>query len=82
MQEKLKAFADNLDQILTTNSDVHRTFTVNTEQVVNNFLKQPLIDRERATNRSEIPSIVGTSKHAKQLCLTGYRIKYFNICRG
>jgi hypothetical protein len=47
-----------LEQICTTNSDADRTFTVSTEQVVNDFLKQPLLDRVRATTHSEIALIV------------------------
>jgi hypothetical protein len=43
-QEKLKAFADTLDHIFTTNPDVDHSFTVSTEQVVIDFLKQPLTD--------------------------------------
>jgi hypothetical protein len=46
--------ADTLEQIFTTNSDVDRTFTVSTEQVVNDFLKQPPTDRMRATNHSKV----------------------------
>jgi hypothetical protein len=42
IQEKLNAFADTLEQIFTTHSDVDSTFTVSTDQVVNYFLKQPL----------------------------------------
>jgi hypothetical protein len=47
-----------LEKIFTTNSDADRTFTVSTEQVVNDFLKQPQTDRVRATNHSEIAWIV------------------------
>jgi hypothetical protein len=37
IQEKLNPFADNLEQILTTNFDVDNIFKVSTEQVVNDF---------------------------------------------
>jgi hypothetical protein len=65
IQEKLNAFADAQKQILTTNSDVDNTLTVSTEHVVNDFLKQPLIDRARTTNRSETASIVRHFKTRK-----------------
>jgi hypothetical protein len=58
IQEKVDAFADTLEQIFTTNSDADRSFTVSTEQVINDFLKQPLTDRPRATNHCEIAWIV------------------------
>jgi hypothetical protein len=53
-QEKLNLFADTLEHVFTTNPDVDHSFTVRTEQEVNDFLKQPLADRVRATNLSEI----------------------------
>ena len=64
-QEKVNAFADTLEQIFTTNLDADRTFTVSTEQVVNDFLAQPLTDRMRATNHSEIAWIVRHLKSRK-----------------
>jgi dihydrofolate reductase len=66
IQEKVNAFADSLEHIFTTNSDADRTFTISTEQVARDFLEQPLTDRMRATDPSEIAWIV--------LGLTGYRI--------
>jgi hypothetical protein len=42
---KLKAFAVSLAHIFTINPDVSHSFRVSTEQVVNDFLKQPLTDR-------------------------------------
>jgi hypothetical protein len=44
-EEKVNAFAVILEHIFTTNSDADHTFTINTEKVVNGFLKQPLTDR-------------------------------------
>jgi hypothetical protein len=64
-QEKLKTFADTLVHSFTTNPDVDHSFTVSTEQVVNDFLKQPLTDRMRATNHSEIAWIVHYLKPRK-----------------
>jgi hypothetical protein len=64
-QEKVDAFADTLEQIFTTNSDTDRTFRVSTEQVVNVFLKQPLTDRIRATNYSEVSWFVRHLKPRK-----------------
>jgi hypothetical protein len=65
-QEKLKTFADILKHIFTTNPDVEPSFTVSSEQVVNDFLKQPLTDRVRATNHSEIAWIVRHLKPRKE----------------
>jgi hypothetical protein len=65
IQEKLNAFADTLEQIFTTNSDVDRSFTITSEQEVNDFLKQPLTDRVRTTNDSEIAWIVRHLKSRK-----------------
>jgi hypothetical protein len=64
-QEKGNAFVDSLEKIFTTNSDADRTFTVSTEQAVNDFLKQPMRDRVRATNHSEIAWIVRHLKPRK-----------------
>jgi ABC-type transporter Mla subunit MlaD len=69
-REKFTAFADTLEQIVTTNSDADRTFTVSTEQVESRFLEQSLTDRTRATDHSEIACIVRYLKQG----LTGYRI--------
>jgi hypothetical protein len=65
IQENLNSFADNLEQIFTTNSEVGRDFTVSTEQVVNDFLEQPLTDRMRATNHSEVAWLVRHLKPRK-----------------
>jgi hypothetical protein len=54
IREKVNASVDNSEKIFTTNSDTDRSFTVSTEQTVNDFLKQPLTDRRRTTNPSEI----------------------------
>jgi hypothetical protein len=43
-QGKLNFFADILEHVFTTNPDVDHSFTISTEEVVNNFLKQPLAD--------------------------------------
>jgi hypothetical protein len=51
---KVNEFENTLEQILTINSDADRTFTVSTEQTVNDFQEQPLTDTVRATNHSEI----------------------------
>jgi hypothetical protein len=64
-QEKLNAFGDTLDHIFTTNPDVDNSFTVQTEQTVNDFLKQPMKDRVRPTNHSEISWIVRHLKPRK-----------------
>jgi hypothetical protein len=56
--EKLKVFADSLQQIFTTNPDKNRPFTVLNEQLVKDFLTQPLTDRLRLTNHSEIGWLV------------------------
>jgi hypothetical protein len=64
-QGKVNAFADTLEQIFTTNSDTDRALTANTEQVVNDFLEQPLTDRMRTTNHSEIAWIVRQLKPRK-----------------
>ncbi|PNF17515.1 hypothetical protein B7P43_G13165, partial [Cryptotermes secundus] len=64
-QEKVNASADILEQIFTINSDADRTFTFSTEQVVNDFLTQPQIDRMRAPNHSEIAWIVRHLKPRK-----------------
>jgi hypothetical protein len=45
--------------------DVDRAFTVSTEQVLNDFVTQPLTDRMRATNHSEIAWIVRHLKPRK-----------------
>jgi hypothetical protein len=65
IQEKLNAFGDTLEHIFTTNPDVGNFFTVQTEQTVNDFLKQPMKDRVRPTNRSEISWIVRHLKPSK-----------------
>jgi hypothetical protein len=65
IKEKVNVFADTLEQIFTINSDADRFFTVSTEQVVNDFLKQPLTDQMRATNHSEIVWIVRHPKPRK-----------------
>jgi hypothetical protein len=62
IQEKLKAFAVTLEHIFTVNPDVDHSFTVSTKQ---EFLKQPLPDRVRATNHSEISWIVRHLKPRK-----------------
>jgi hypothetical protein len=74
IQENVNASADILEQIFITNSDTDRTFTFSTEQVVNYFLKEPLTDKLRATNHSEIAWIVRHLKLRRQLGLTGCRI--------
>jgi hypothetical protein len=38
IQDKFNSFANTLEQIFTTNSDDDCTFTVSTQQVVNDFL--------------------------------------------
>jgi hypothetical protein len=53
-QEKLNTFGDTLEHIFATNPDVDNYFTVRTEQTVNDFLKQPMKDRVKPTNHSEI----------------------------
>jgi hypothetical protein len=64
-QEKLKAFADTLELIFTTNPESDHSFTVSTEQAVNEFLKQPVTDRVRDTNHSEISWLVRHLKPRK-----------------
>jgi hypothetical protein len=64
-QEKLNLFADTLEHVFTTNADVDHYFTVSTEQEVNDSLKQPLADRVKATNLSEITCIVRHLKPRK-----------------
>ncbi|PNF22150.1 hypothetical protein B7P43_G05754 [Cryptotermes secundus] len=64
-QEKVNAFPYTLEQISTTNSNADRTFTVSTEQIVNDFLTQPLTDRMRVPNHSEIAWIVRHLKPRK-----------------
>jgi hypothetical protein len=54
IQEKVNAFADNLEQIFTTNWVADFSFTANTELVVSDFPKQQLTDWVGATNHSEI----------------------------
>jgi hypothetical protein len=44
-QEKLNAFGNTLEHIFTTNPDFDNSFTVRTEQIVNDFVKQPMTDR-------------------------------------
>jgi hypothetical protein len=44
IQEKLKVFADILQQTVAPNSEADRTPTVTTKQAVNDSLKQPLTD--------------------------------------
>jgi hypothetical protein len=56
--EKLKAFADSLQQTFTPNPDSNKSFTALTEQQVKNFLKQPFTDRLRLTNHFEIGWLV------------------------
>jgi hypothetical protein len=67
LRKKVNIFADILEQI-DPNSDVDRIFTVSTDQTVNDFLKQPLTDRVRATNHSEIAWIV---RHLKPRTAAG-----------
>jgi hypothetical protein len=64
-QEKLNTFGDTLEHIFITNPDVDNSFTVRTEQTVNDFLKQPMTDRVRPTNHSEISWIVRHLKPRK-----------------
>jgi hypothetical protein len=54
IQDKLKVFADSLEHIFSTNPVADQPFTENTEQAVNDFLTQPLTERLRPTNHSEI----------------------------
>jgi hypothetical protein len=58
IQEKRNAFADILEQIFTTNSDVDRTFIVSME----GFLETPLTELGRTRNYSEIASV---ARHLK-----------------
>jgi hypothetical protein len=58
IQEKLNTFANTFEQLFSTNSDVDHTFTVSAEQVVNGFLTQPLIEKVRSANYSEIAGMV------------------------
>jgi hypothetical protein len=74
IQEKLNAFADTVEQIFTMNSDADRSFIAGTERVVNDFLKQPLIEWMRATSRSEIAWVYRHLNPRKAPGLTGYRI--------
>jgi hypothetical protein len=67
-QEKLKCFANTLEHVFTINPDFDHSFTVNTEQEVNDFLKLTLADRVRATNLSEIAWIF---RHLKPLKAAG-----------
>jgi hypothetical protein len=53
-QEKLNAFGDTLGHIFTTNPGAENSFTVRTEQIVNDFVKRPMTDLVRPTNHSEI----------------------------
>jgi hypothetical protein len=57
------------------NSDADRTFTVTTEQAVNDSLKQPLTDRVRATNLFEFAWIVRHLKPRKAALLINSHIK-------
>jgi hypothetical protein len=51
--------------MFTTNPDLDNSFTVRTDQTVNDFLKQPMKDRVRPTNNSEISWIVHHLKPRK-----------------
>jgi hypothetical protein len=76
-QEKLNTLTDTLEQIFATNSDIDRTFTVSTDQVVRDFLRELLTDRMRATNRSEVAWIVRRFTPRKAAGPGGIQ----NICR-
>jgi hypothetical protein len=65
IQEKLNAFADALEETFTACSDIDHAFTVSSEQIANDFLKQPLANRVRATNHSEIAWIIRNLKPRK-----------------
>jgi hypothetical protein len=67
-QEKLNAIGDTLEHMFTTNPDVDNSFTDITERIVNYFLKQPVTDRVRPTNHSEISWIV---RHLKSNIASG-----------
>jgi hypothetical protein len=75
-QDKLNAFGDTLEHIFTTNPDVDNSFTVGTEQTVNDFLKQPMKDRVTPTNHSEISWIVRHLKPRKSKWV--WRITKYN----
>jgi hypothetical protein len=73
--EKLKAFADSLQQTFTTNPDNNKPFTVLTEQLVKDFLTQPLTDRLRLTNHFEIGWLV---RHLKPRSALKFIATIFN----
>jgi hypothetical protein len=71
VQEKLNAFADTLQQIFTINPDVHRIFTVTSEQVVNNFLKTPLkepLQRDIKINSNLTQQNLGSASYVQASC--------------
>jgi hypothetical protein len=65
IQEKANDFTGTLQQAFTTNLYGDRSFTVILGQIVNDFLKEPLTDRLKATKYSELASIVPHFKLCK-----------------
>jgi hypothetical protein len=59
---KLKAFTDTLQDAFTPNPDTNKSFTAYTEQLVADFFAQPITDRLRFTNPSEVSWLIRHSK--------------------
>jgi hypothetical protein len=56
--DKLKAFSDSLQKALTANPDNNKHFTLQIEQLVQNFLDKPFSGRVRPTNPSEVAWLI------------------------
>jgi hypothetical protein len=70
-QEKVNMFADTSEEIFATNPDVDANLIVSTEQVITEFLKQPLQASARPTSHSEIEWIICHLKPCKAPSLDG-----------